>query len=119
VVVKLEHGEAVLNALVREGRDGFGLSTLSITLDELPDDVIGARSDEGCFRSVTGEDRFTGTVIFPDRVDGLTDSWTDAAVEGLDGLAALAARESGESLVDVDDPVALVLRLRRNTKGDG
>jgi hypothetical protein len=120
-LMKLGHGEAVLNTLVRARRDGFGLPTLLITLHELPDNVVGPRFDEGCFRPVTGEDRFTGTVIFPDSVHGLTDSWTDAAVEFLDGLGALAARESGESLVDVDvdDSVALVLRLHRNTKGDG
>ena len=48
------------------------------------------------------------------------DSWTDAAIDVLDGLAALGGREPSESLVDVDadDPVALALRLRRNTKGD-
>ncbi len=69
---------------------------------------------------VTGEDRFTGPVIFPDAEDALMDSWTDAAIDLLDGLAALAGHESGESLVnvDADDPVALGLRLRGNTKGD-
>lgn len=120
-LMKVGHGEAVLNTLVRERRDGFGLPTLLITLHELPDNVVELRFDEGCSQPVTGEDRFTGTVIFPGSVHGLTDSWSDAAVEFLDGLGAPATRESGESLVDVDadDSVAPVLRLHRNTKGDG
>jgi hypothetical protein len=119
-LIQLEHGEAALDALVRERRDDFGLPTFSITLDELPNDVVGTRFDEGRFRPVTGDDRFAGSVVFPDTVDGLMDSWTDAAIDVLDGFAALAGHESGESLVDVnaDDHIALALRLRRDTKED-
>ncbi len=105
--------------LVRERRDCFGLPPFSIALDELSDQVVGARFARNTSARCRA-DRFTGSGIFPDAEDALMDSWTDAAIDVLDGLAALGGHESSESLVDVDadDPVALALRLRRNTKGD-
>lgn len=42
-LVKLEHDEMALDALVRERRDCFGFPTFSITLDEPSDQIIGAR----------------------------------------------------------------------------
>jgi len=89
--------------------------TFDVVLDPLPEDRGAIRFDRGRWEPVSGDGRFEGMVMFPDRVEGLMDAWVQAAVDLLDELARLAGHRDASALIDQlnDGPVRRVIDHRR------
>jgi hypothetical protein len=117
---RLQHGEDAIEELVKLRSECPDRPTITVSLDQLPDDSLCLRFDGGEYQLVRGDDRFDGSVIFADSVDGFMDCWTDAAVEIFDRLAELMGHDAEERAALaaslIDGPLAATLRARARSR---